>query len=163
MRDMTTTETTQKSKVAEVEPKDLRYRKQFFPNAEDVIFDTTTKGYGPLPILLRKLLRHLTPPEVRVLIYLYTRASKYRICYPTIDEIAEELNLNRKNVTPHLRALEKKKLIQTHAALGKRFFLILDPRVALEHLVQTGVIADTELFMLNELSRELKRKPFKKP
>ena len=42
------------------EPKDLRYRKQHFPNAEDLVFNTQRKGFIPLSILTRKLLRHLS-------------------------------------------------------------------------------------------------------
>ncbi len=152
-----------KAKSQASEPRDLRLRKQFFPNAEGVIFDTAVKGYVPMPILMRKLLRHLTPPEVRVLMYLHLRASKYRVCYPTIEEIAEELGLNRKNVTPHITSLEKKKLIMTHFAKGRKYFLILDPRVALQHLVDTGVIAGDELFLLDELAGELKQKTFSRP
>jgi DNA-binding transcriptional ArsR family regulator len=142
------------------EPRDLRYRRQFFPDAEELVFDTATRGYVPLPILVRKLLRHLTPPEVRVLMYLYMRASKHRICYPPIEEIAEELSLNRKNVTTHLKALERKRLIAAHTAKGRRYFLMLDPRVALQQLVDTGVIIGEELFLLNDLCRELKRDVF---
>ncbi len=46
------------------EPKDLRYRREFFPNAETMIFDTKTKGFVPLPILFRKLIRHLSAAEI---------------------------------------------------------------------------------------------------
>jgi hypothetical protein len=141
--------------------RDLRLREQFFPDAAEVIFDTSQKGYGPLPIMLRKLLRHMTAPELRVLIYLYTRAGKYRLCYPTLEEMAEELDLNRKNLTQPLKNLEKKRLIATHSAGGRKYFLVHDPRVAIDHLVQTGEIKGDELFMINELARELKQQPFK--
>jgi hypothetical protein len=142
-------------------PRDLRLRTQFFPDAEKVIFDTTNKAYGPLPILLRKLLKHVTPPELRLLIYLYTRSSKYRICYPTLEEISDEIGVNRKNLTAPLKKLEAMKLIATHRAGGRRYFLVHDPRVAIQHLVDTGVIKDDELFMTNELASELKQNQFK--
>jgi DNA-binding MarR family transcriptional regulator len=158
---MTTDDNQQNPKIGDAAPRDLRLRAQFFPGKEAELFDTTTKGYVPLPILVRKLLRHLTPPELRVLVYLYTRSSKYRLCYPTIEEISEELGLNRKNVTPHLISLERKKLILTHTAKGRKYFLMLDPRVAIQHLVTGGHISGDELFMLNELCRELGRAPFK--
>src|SRR3954471_25067534 len=74
--------------------KDLLLRQRFFPDAEQVIFDASTKGYGPLPIMLRKLLRHMKAIELRVLMYLYMRSGKYRICYPTVDEIAEEIGVH---------------------------------------------------------------------
>ena len=82
--------------------RDLRLREQFFSGIEPKLFDTASKGYGPLPIMVRKVLRHISGPELRVLIYLYTRASKYRICYPTMDEIANELGLHRKNLSAPL-------------------------------------------------------------
>jgi DNA-binding MarR family transcriptional regulator len=140
--------------------RDLRLRQQFFPDIGELLFDTASKGYGPLPILLRKVLRHISGPELRVLIYLYTRASKYRICYPTMEEIAEELDIHRKNLAAPLKALEKTRLIATHSAGGKRYYVILDPRVAIQHLVDAGTIKGDELFMINELARELKQKPF---
>ena len=74
-------------------PKDLRYRKLHFPNADAVVFDTARKGFVPLPILLRKLMRHLSAPEFRALVYLHLRVSKYGICYPTQEEMAFELGL----------------------------------------------------------------------
>ena len=51
-------------------PKDLRYRRQFFPNVEGLVFDVGEKGFIPLPIILRKLIRHISAPELRVLMYL---------------------------------------------------------------------------------------------
>src|SRR3989442_1277498 len=105
------------------EPKDLRYRNKYFPGAGKVVFDTARKGFVPLPIVLRKILWYLTPPEVRVLAYLVLRASKFGICYPTEEEIASDLGMKgRKNLTPHLRSLEEKHFIETHTASGKKFF-----------------------------------------
>jgi hypothetical protein len=157
-----TPRTAEKGKETPID-RDLRYRQQFFPEAEKVVFDTTTKGYVPLPIMLRKLLRHLSAPELRVLIYLYTRSSKYRICYPTMDEIADELGINRKNLTKPLKNLEKMRLISTHTAGGRRYFLSHDPRVSIEHLVQEGQIEGEELFLINELAGELGQDRFAAP
>jgi hypothetical protein len=80
--DITATQTHQAK-----EPKDLRLRKQHFPKAEELVFDRK-RGFVPVPIILRKLLRHMSAPELRVLVYLQTRCSKYFICYPTLEEIA---------------------------------------------------------------------------
>jgi hypothetical protein len=137
------------------EPKDLRLRKQHFPKADELVFDRK-KGFVPMPIIMRKLLRRISPPELRVLVYLQTRCSQYFICYPTLEEIAHDIGLNsRKNLTPHLTALEKKKFISTATASGKKFFLVHDPRVAIEHLVHTGKINQDELFDINELRHDL--------
>jgi hypothetical protein len=156
-QDETTADTAATQTHQAKEPKDLRLRKQHFPKAEELVFDRK-RGFVPVPIILRKLLRHMSAPELRVLLYLQTRCSKYFICYPTLEEIAHDLGLNgRKNLTPHLAALEKKKFISTVTASGKKFFLVHDPRVAIEHLVETGEINEDELFDINELRRDLQQ------
>lgn len=142
------------------EPKDLRYRKQYFPDGEKVVFHTERKGFVPAPIILRKILWLLSPAEVRVLLYLMLRASQYFICYPTEEEIAHDLGMKgRKNLTPHLRSLESKHFIKTHTASGKKFFLIHDPRIAIERLVKEGQINDDHLFDINELLADLHQEP----
>jgi hypothetical protein len=145
-------------------PKDLRYRRQFFPNVEGLVFDVGEKGFVPLPIILRKLIRHISAPELRVLMYLHLRASRYGICYPTYDEIVHELGLmGRKNLLPHLKSLEQKRFVATHTAAGKTFFLIYDPRVAIAHLLKTGGITEQQLFEINELYADLNQKPVALP
>lgn len=142
------------------EPKDLRYRRQFFPHADSLVFDTKRKGFVPLPIIFRKLMPHLSAAEIRVLVYLQLRASRHGICYPTIDEMVHELGLtSRKNLMPHLESLESKKFIGMATGAGKRFFLIYDPRVPIEHLVETGEISKEELFEINELYKDLGQEP----
>jgi hypothetical protein len=146
------------------EPKDLRYRKQHFPNAEEVAFDTARKGFVPLPILLRKLMRHLSSPEFRALVYLHLRASRYAICYPTQEEMAYELGLQGvKNLAPYLRRLEAKHLISTKTAMGRKFYLVHDPRVGIEHLASVGEIAPEELAEINQLCADLKQAPIQLP
>jgi hypothetical protein len=138
------------------EPKDLRYRRQFFPEAESLVFDTKRKGFVPLPILIRKLLAHLTAPELRVLVYLYVRASRYGICYPNIDEIVHELGLTtKKNLTPHLESLVEKRCISMHAAAGRTFFLVHDPRIPIQHLAGKGSLTPQQLFDIDELCKDL--------
>jgi hypothetical protein len=140
------------------EHRDLRYRNQYFPGAERLIFDTKRAGFVPLAIIFRKILWFLTPPEVRVLIYLMTRASRYGICYPTLEEIAHDLGMKgRKNLTPHLRNLETKHFIKTHTGGGKKFFLIYDPRVAIELIGQSGKISADKLFEINEVLEDLRQ------
>jgi hypothetical protein len=138
------------------EPKDLRYRRQFFPEAESLVFDTRRKGFVPLPILIRKLLAHLTAPEFRVLAYLYLRASRYGICYPTVDEVVHELGLTtKKNLTPHLESLVEKRCISMHSAAGKTFFLVHDPRIPIRHLAEAGKLDPQQLFEIDELCKDL--------
>jgi hypothetical protein len=45
--------------------------------------------------------------------------------------------------------------MSTASAAGKKFFLVHDPRVAIEHLVQTGKINKDELFDISELRHDL--------
>jgi hypothetical protein len=109
---------------------------------------------------MRKLMRHLSPPELRVLVYLQTRCSQFFICYPVLEEIAHDLGLGgRRNLTPHLKALEKKKFIVTATGAGKKYFLVHDPRVAIDRMVGTGEIDGDGPFEINELLRDLKQDP----
>jgi len=142
------------------EPKDLRYRKLYFPNADQVRFDTERKGFVPLPILLRKLLRHLSAPELRVLIYLHLRASKFSICYPTQEEIAFELVLQgTKNLSPYIKSLEAKHLISTKTSMGRKFYLVHDPRIGLQYLATAGRLTPEELEEINHLCIDLGQEP----
>ncbi len=142
------------------EPRDLRYRKKFFPGAEGLVFDTNRRGFVPLPILLRKLMRHLNAPEFRILVYLHLRASRYGICFPTLDEMAFEIGLSgRKNIIPHLKALEHKRAISTRTAMGKKFYLVHDPRVPLQYLIDNGEISDEEIEEISGLCYDLRQEP----
>jgi hypothetical protein len=146
------------------EPKDLRYRKLHFPHADDVVFNTARKGFVPIPILLRKLMRHLSAPELRVLVYLHLRSSKYGICYPTQDEMAYELGLQgTKNLAPYLKSLEAKHLISTKLAMGKKFYLVHDPRVGIQHLLKLGRFKPEEIDEINQLCIDLAQPPFQMP
>jgi hypothetical protein len=137
------------------EPKDLRLRNQYFPDAEKLVFHRK-KAFVPQPIIMRKLLRYLTPPEVRVLVYLQTRCSQYFICYPILEEMAHDLGLaGTRNLKPLIRSLVQKRFISTNGGGGKTFFLVHDPRVAVVHLVETGVINEAGLFEINDVLKDL--------
>jgi hypothetical protein len=142
------------------EPRDLRYRRKLFPDAERLVFDTNRRGFVPLPILLRKLMRHLNAPEFRILVYLHLRASRYGICFPTLDEMAFEIGLSgRKNIIPHLKSLEQKHAISTRTAMGKKFYLVHDPRVPLQYLIDSGQISDEEIEEIGGLCYDLRQEP----
>jgi hypothetical protein len=64
------------------EKRDLRLRNQHFPDVATQLFATKKGGFIPMPIIMRKLMRHLSAAELRVLVYLQTRCSLYFICYP---------------------------------------------------------------------------------
>jgi hypothetical protein len=150
---------TQTKATAKI-PKDLRYRRQLFPGSENAVFDVSEKGFVPVPIILRKLMRHLSAPELRVLLYLYLRSSRFGICYPALDEIVHELGLmSKKNLMPHLKSLEEKRFISIASGGGRSFFLVHDPRIAAAHLLASGKISEQHLFEINELYADLNQRP----
>lgn len=146
------------------EPKDVRYRQQHFPDFDKLVFDKSKKGFVPLPIIMRKAMKFLSAAELRALIYLQTRASQYGICYPTLDEIAHDLDLKgTRNLTPHIKSLEKMRFISSAASGGRRFFLVHDPVVALTHLLAEGKISPKDQADINELLGDLNRDPIIAP
>lgn len=146
------------------EPKDLRYRNQHFPHADALVFQTSSKGFAPVPILLRKALRYLGAPEIRALLYLYLRMSRYSICYPTQEEMAYEIGLDgTKNLVPVLKKLEAKGFISTRVSKGKKYFLVHDPRIALTTLLVNGEVTDEDLADINQLCDDLKQPRIEKP
>jgi len=124
------------------------------------VFDTGEKGFVPVPIILRKLFRFLSTPETRVLLYLYLRASRYGICYPSIEEIVHELGLaSKKNLLPHIAGLEEKKFISIRTNGSRTFYLVHDPRVAINHLLAERRITNEDLFEINDLYADLNQSP----
>jgi DNA-binding MarR family transcriptional regulator len=137
-----------------------RLRRQHFPDAEKLVFDKAKKGFVPLPILMRKVMRYLSAVELRVLVYLQTRCGPEMVCFPTLDEIAHDLALRgTKNLTPHIRGLEAKKFISTATRAGKKYYLVHDPAVAIAHMVEESKIPLPELDDINELLHDLHRDP----
>jgi hypothetical protein len=142
------------------EPRDMRIRRLHFPNSDKLVFDKTKKGFVPLPILMRKAMKYLSAVELRVLVYFQTRCSQYSVCYPNLEEIAHDLDLaGTRNLTPHIKSLERKKFITTATRAGKKYFLVHDPAVAIAHLVEEGTISPRELVDINELLGDLGRYP----
>jgi hypothetical protein len=101
-------------------------------------------------------MRHLSAPELRVLVYLHLRASKFGICYPTQEEIAFELGLHgTKNLSLYIKSLEAKRLISTKTSMGRKFYLVHDPRVGLQHLANAGQLTSEQLEEINHLCLDL--------
>jgi len=145
-------------------PRDLRYRNELFPEADQMVFKTSERGFVPVPIIMRKALRYLGSPETRVLLYLHLRASRYGICYPPIDEIVHEIGLtSKKNLLPHIESLAEKRFISVRTSGNRTFYLIHDPRVALRHLLESGQIKDEDLFEINDLYADLNQAQLEQP
>ena len=141
-------------------PRDLRLREQLFPGSDRLVFHVSEKGFVPVPIVLRKLLRFLSSPEIRILLYLYLRCSRFGICYPPTDEIVHELGLtSKKNLLPHLSSLEQKRFISIRTSASKTFYLVHDPRVAARHLIASGALRDEDVFEINDLYAVLNQAP----
>ena len=141
-------------------PKDLRYRQLYFPNADAVVFDTARKGSVPLPILLQKLMRHLSAPEFRALV---SAPARQQVRHLLSDARGNGVRVGlggTKNLVPYLKKLEEKKLISTKMSMGKKFYLVHDPRIGLQHLIDTGVMRAEELEELNQLCFDLSQEPF---
>jgi hypothetical protein len=137
-------------------PRDLRYRQQLFPDADQLVFNVSDKGFVPVPIILRKMFRFLSTPETRILLYLYLRSSRYGLCYPSVEEIVHELGLtSKKNLLPHIASLEEKRFISVRSNGSKTFYLVHDPRVAISHLLTKGEIRAADLFEINDLYADL--------
>src|SRR5438128_8902587 len=138
--------------------KDLRYRERCFPNAADEVFDPKKKGYVPLPIITRKLMRFLKDSEVRVWIYLQLRAGPEFICYPSYSDIVQESGVKSKGtVSKAVRVLEKKGFIRSYEDNGVRRYLIRDPRCAAERLCELGEMTEHELEEINDLRERFKQ------
>ena len=106
---------------------------------------------------MRRLLRHLKPKQLEMLVYLWLRCDRYYLCYPTVDEIASELGLqNTSRVKKTIRELETASLVQTRTSQGRMYFLVLDPRHAFKKLYDEGDIEKDELEEINELLGKLK-------
>jgi hypothetical protein len=137
-------------------PRDLRYREQHFPGGDRLVFKVSEKGFVPIPIILRKMLRFLTSPEVRVLLYLYLRSSRYGICYPPTDEMVQELGLtSKKNLLPHISSLVEKHFISVRNSASRTFYLVHDPRVAIKHMLTTRALSEEDRFEINDLYADL--------
>jgi len=138
-------------------PKNLRIRERLFPKAGSFVFKNSAGGFVSFPIVMRRLLRHLKPKQLEMLVYLWLRCDRYYLCYPTVDEIASELGLqNTSRVKKTIRELETASLVQTRTSQGRMYFLVLDPRHAFKKLYDEGDIEKDELEEINELLGKLK-------
>src|SRR2546426_6451948 len=110
-----------------------RIVKRLFPDAASFVFDNKDGGFVSFPILMRKLLRHLKPTQLELLVYLWLRSDRYGLCYPTLDAIAHELGQqNTTRLKKTLTGLEGHfGLIKTHTHEGRTYFLVCEPRQTL--------------------------------
>ncbi len=138
--------------------RDERYRERCFPGAEQEVFDTSKGGFVPLPIITRKLSRYLSDAELRVWLYLQTRASRWFVCYPTYEEIMRETGIrSRGTISKAIRSLEKNGFIKSHNDDGVRRYLVRDPRLAAKQLAELGEITPEKLEDINDLLEQLKQ------
>lgn len=97
--------------------RDLRYRDKCFPGAAAEVFNPKNAGFAPLPYLSRELLRHLKDSELRVWVYMLTRAGEYSICYPTYEDLLAGTGVSSKGtISKAMHGLEKIGLILSGCA-----------------------------------------------
>lgn len=144
-------------------PRDTRIRDQYFPGAEQLVSSRLKKGFIPVPATLRKVLPHLLPSELRIFIYLSLRANQHGMCDLSYEEMLYELRSTRKSLRRHLDSLVAKKFLSRCASGGKQYFLIHDPRVPIQFLVDDRKISAMELLEINELLLDLGQGPLKAP
>lgn len=147
-----------KTVVKPTTARNLRIRQRLFPEAESWVFKNTAGGFVSFPIVFRRLLKHLKPKQLEMLVYLWLRTDKYYLCFPTFDEVASELGLqNTSRVKKTIRELETASLVQTRTNQGRTYFLVLDPRHAIRKLLDERKIEAGEMHEINELLEKLKQ------
>lgn len=140
--------------------RDERIRNELFPESGTQIFDTKTKGFVPVPIEFRLLLRYLSTAQIRVLIYLHLRAGKESLCFPTVEEIAHDIGVNApKHVRPCLSELVRKGFVRTGYKAGRSYYLIHDPAVIIQRLVELKEMSEEELRDMNDLRENIGHHP----
>ncbi len=140
-----------------------RIVKRLFPDADSFVFVNRKGGFVSFPILLRKVLKHLKPTQLELLVYLWLRSDKYSLCYPTPEAIATELGQqNTTRLKKTLRDLEKLSLIKIKVDQGRMYFLVGDPRHALTKLHKERTIGSAEIDEANDLLEMLKLPPIAK-
>ncbi len=149
-------------------PRDLRYRDRCFPGAAEEVLEPKKGGFVPLPIITRKLLKHMTDAELRVWIYLQTRASQWFVCYPTYQEILSESGVRSKGtISKGVHGLERKGFIRSYNDRGVRRYLVRNPRLAAMKLFELGELAIEEFEEVNDLLEQLRQpileQPVRKP
>jgi DNA-binding MarR family transcriptional regulator len=136
--------------------RDLRYRDKCFPGANVEIFNPKNAGFAPLPYLARELLRHLKDSELRVWVYMLTRAGEYSICYPTYEDMLRATGVSSKGtISKAIHALEKIGLIRVYNDRGTRRYLLRDPRLAVEKLFDLDRMSEDELEEVNDLQEKI--------
>ncbi len=144
--------------------RNLRIRQRLFPGAETLVFNNASGGYVSFPILLRKLLRYMKPTELELLAYLWLRSDMHGLCFPTVEEIADELGQqSTSRIRKTVRQLQTSRFISTRVDKGRTYFLVHDPRHAVVQLYKQGTVGDGELEDINELLAKLKLPLISKP
>jgi DNA-binding MarR family transcriptional regulator len=137
-----------------------RIRNEAFPDAAGEVFDTKTKGFIPIPIEFRLLLRHLTTAQTRLLLYLHLRSGKEGVSFPTVEEIAHDIGVGTpKHIRPLVTELERKGFIRTAYKRGRTYYLALDPAIAIRKLIHLSEMSEEQLREMNELRENIGRDP----
>jgi DNA-binding MarR family transcriptional regulator len=99
--------------------------------------------YSAMPWVLRRAVALFAPREFQLLVYLYLRAGPESLVWMSDRQIAVDLGVGHRKLSPHLRSLVQRGFIRMRDHDGERFILLLDPELALRKLVARGEIPPT--------------------
>ena len=111
-----------------------------------------------MPIIMRKVMRHISAPELRVLVYLQTRCSVLHL-FSTLEEIVHDLGLLAAEPDAALEGAGEEK-VHFHRDSGRQEILPgARPLRRNRYLVETGKINENELAEINRVLEDLNRTP----
>lgn len=114
------------------------------------IFEAKGGRFSPLPWMLRRAQWLFATREWQLYTYFVMRSGPESVCWQTDREISYDLGIGPKKLAPYVRSLEEKGFIETAEAEGKRYVCIVDPRHALQKLVNANQINAERLQALND-------------
>jgi DNA-binding MarR family transcriptional regulator len=128
--------------------KAARMAKKLFPGAPR--YTPKRRTYSAIPWLLRCGLGLFTPREFMLLVYLHLRAGPEQLVWHGEKQIAADLDIGHRKLSPHFKKLEEKQFIRTREHDGVRYTLLLDPERALRFLAQNGKLSERMFEAIND-------------
>jgi hypothetical protein len=137
-----------------------RLRERLWPDAETITFDQTHRGFSPLPLVFRVLIRafrqdqdFLKRGDFLVLTALYTfREGPLNMVAPDLDELAYTLGLSsRHKVTEPLARLRDMGFLREGKDGLRTWYLLCDPVHAIPQLHARGLLTLDDLHRVNDI------------
>lgn len=109
-----------------------RARSRLFPDA--TVYEPIPGTYSAIPWVFRRALAAIPPRTFQVLVYLYLRSGPESVTWFTDRQIASDLGIGYRKLTPHLRWLTDNGFLAAASHAGDRFIALLSPEQALRDL-----------------------------